>query len=192
MCFRMKLVGGPWWARMSGHIVHVRHLKRDLCLLLGLLVGYCSAACLLYPAVEIRLGHDFEIRLHVVMAQAAELRAYNFVLADFRRREMHRYIQAGNKVLLDSSSGTKKECPRSLECIRRWTSLFTGIANSAVTMSSLESGSWPGPNRKNSDCLRQSCRDGWGRTCLGAGIAEIESELAGLRLNGHGVRGPAA
>ena len=45
------------------------------------------------------------------MPQAAKLRADNFVPADLGRGEMHRKIQAGNKILLNAQLRHKERMP---------------------------------------------------------------------------------
>ena len=70
----------------------------------------------------------------------------------------------------------------------RWISLFTGIAISAVTMSSLESGIVVGIETVEIlvglvDHLRVDGPEG----SIRAGVAEIKSELPGLDLDRHGV-----
>src|SRR5271157_4318327 len=62
--------------------------------------------CLLFdPGVVIFLRLHFQIGLHVVVAQAAQLGADNFVLTDFGRREVNRDIQTRNEILLDAEFG---------------------------------------------------------------------------------------
>src|ERR1700674_5767824 len=54
------------------------------------------------PGVVIVLGLHFEVRLHVVMPEAAQLGADDVVFANFRRGEMNRDIQAGDEILLNA------------------------------------------------------------------------------------------
>src|ERR1700691_4364404 len=56
----------------------------------------------LQPLIKIVLGEHAKIGLHVVVAQPAELRAYDFVSADFCGGKMNGEIQAGHKVLLNA------------------------------------------------------------------------------------------
>src|SRR5260370_1989795 len=63
---------------------------------------------LLQPIVEVMLGQYIEVCLHVVMSEATELGADNFVPADPGCREVQRNIQPGNKVLLHRQLPHKK------------------------------------------------------------------------------------
>src|SRR5262249_51643936 len=54
------------------------------------------------PLVEVFLRHDCQIRLHVVMSEAAELRTHNLVLADLGWCEVNREIESGHEVLLNA------------------------------------------------------------------------------------------
>src|SRR5437899_6164393 len=55
---------------------------------------------LLQPLIEIFLRLHFKISSHVVVAQAAQLRADDFVLADLCRCKVHRNIKHEHKILL--------------------------------------------------------------------------------------------
>src|ERR1700686_1668939 len=57
---------------------------------------------LFHPLLEIRLGHYGENAVHTIMSQAAELRAYNFIIAGIARGEVHVNFHAGHGVLLQS------------------------------------------------------------------------------------------
>ena len=56
----------------------------------------------LQPLLVVSFRHDFQIRSHVVVAQAAQLCANDFVFADLRGSKVHWNIQAGDKVLLNA------------------------------------------------------------------------------------------
>src|SRR5256885_1928852 len=57
---------------------------------------------LLNPLTVVLIGHHIKICLHVVVSEAAKLRAHNFILPDFCSCEVQRKIQTGDKVLMNS------------------------------------------------------------------------------------------
>ena len=62
----------------------------------------------LQPLIVVVLGHYIEIRLHVVMPEAAKLGADDFILANFGCGKVQRNVQSGNKVLLDAQLRDKE------------------------------------------------------------------------------------
>ena len=78
---------------------------------------------LLDPRIVIRLRHDVQIRLHVVMPKAAKLRAHNLITANFGRREMQLQIKSGHKILLNSQLPHVKRMSNIL-CVHEQTDFF--------------------------------------------------------------------
>src|ERR1700722_5840336 len=133
-CFRMKLVGA-WCAAGADMSCIMVTSPQKRCLVLPNLVAKGRIAamakaitknsslllsttiapllllqrCLLFdPGVVIFLRLHFEIRLHVVMPKAAELGADDLIFANFRGGEMDRHIQSRDKVLLNAQLRNKE------------------------------------------------------------------------------------
>src|SRR5262245_40533713 len=60
------------------------------------------------PSLVLRFLHHHQVALHLVMSQATEFCAGNFILACLERLEMHWYCQARNSVLLKAQGRNKK------------------------------------------------------------------------------------
>src|ERR1700686_1999006 len=101
----MKVVGGPCTTAGAVEttglacILHLMEKSRCLSSDLDELLSRCL---FLLPVVKILGRHNFQVSAHVVVTEATQLRAYNFVLTDFRGGEMHGKIEAGHEVLMNA------------------------------------------------------------------------------------------
>ena len=95
----------------------------------------------LQPFLEILFGHHLKNRPHIVVAQAAQLGADDFVPACLRRREMDWDIHAGNQVLLQAQFANKEGMGDVFGAKNQLHRMIDRDRQVAVTMSSLASGS---------------------------------------------------
>src|ERR1700736_2146831 len=99
----MKVVGGPCTtagAAETAGLSCILHLMEKSRCRISDLNELLSRCLFLLPVVKILGGHNFQVSPHVVVSETTQLRAYNFVLADFRGGKMHGKIQHGHKVLM--------------------------------------------------------------------------------------------
>src|ERR1700688_979143 len=101
----MKVVGGPCTtagAAETAGLSCILHLMEKTRCRISDLDELLSRCLFLLPVVKIFGRHHFQISAHVVVSETTQLRAYNFVLTDFRGGEMHGKIQAGHEVLMNA------------------------------------------------------------------------------------------
>src|SRR6267378_2638457 len=129
---------------------------------------------LLQPTVEIFLRLHFEVRLHVVVSQTTKLGTDYFVLANLGGSEMNRQIYSGYEIL-----GMHEQMHFPVH----WDSHLSGY--------DIVLGVWIVGGIKTKEILvslTDQFRVEGAELTIRAGIAKIESKLAGLHLNWHGVR----
>src|ERR1700722_2649836 len=103
-CLRMKLVGAPCCTACAD-ISCIVPTSNEMNCFVQIKRGLLQRRLLFYPVVVVFLRHHLEIRLHVVVTEAAKLSTDDLVLANFGSREMYGKIQARNEILLHAQFG---------------------------------------------------------------------------------------
>src|ERR1700674_2909010 len=188
----MKLVGGAWCSTACADMSCIcSHLKRDVSIRPRIERGreeLLQCRLLLQPIVIVLLRKHVKVRFHVVMPQATKLGADNFVPAGLGRGEVQRNIQPGNKILLHPQLPHKKRMPNILRMHEQMNFLVHG--NSHLSGHNVVFGIRIICGIEAKEILRSfidEFRVKGAELSIRTGITEVERELSGLDLDGHGV-----
>src|ERR1700674_106877 len=187
----MKLVGGAWCctecADMSCICSHLRECLHPPAHERGR-EELLQCRLLLQPIVEVILGQHIEVCLHVVMSKATKLGADDFVPTSLGRSEVKRNIQPGNKILLHPQLPHKKGMSNILRMHEQMNFLVHGDRH--LSGHNVVFGIRIMFGIETKEILRSFIDEFWmkgAERSIWTGITEVERELSGLDLDGHGV-----
>src|SRR6266404_7674390 len=142
---------------------------------------------LLQPIIEVGLGQNVEVCLHVVMSEATKLGTNNFVLADLSGGEVQRNIQPGNKILLHTQLPHKKGMSNIFRMHEQMDFLVHGDSHLGGhdVVPGVRVVLWIKAEKILVGLIDQLRVKGT-ELLIRTVVAEIESELSGLDLDGEG------
>src|ERR1700686_4099031 len=188
----MKVVGGPCTtagAVETTGLACILHLMEKSRCLSSDLDNLLSRCLFLLPVVKIFGRHNFQVSAHVVVSETTQLRAYNFVLTDFRGCKMHGKIQAGHEVLMDAQRRHVKGMANVLGVHEEMNLLV--YRNGQLRCDDVISGFHVMFRIETKQILggfADHLGMNWTKLSILTWITKIKCKLPGLSLNWHGVR----
>src|ERR1700722_14018801 len=190
----MKVVGGPCTTAGAVEtaglscILHLTHLVEKDSLPDSDLDELLSRCLFLLPVVKIFGRHYFQVSAHVVVSETTQLRAYNFVLADFCSGKMDGKIEAGHEVLMDAKRRDVKGMTNVLGVHEEMNLLIyrngqlggDDVISRFHVMFRIEAKQILGG-------LADHLGMNWTELSILTWITKIKCKLPGLNLDGHGV-----